>query len=378
MILAFNFLLTSGIVINMIIIWFLVKTKKIELPQKLLISLFICVLFLLINIYASVNEIKLLILISFFISDYLIILIGPILFVYIKSLFNDDKNLMKKNIFHFIIPLTIQLLLFGFFEFDFYLSSLELIEFFIILIFEDLYLLIYAILSYTIFIKYNNAKKLIYSNFKGKDLNWVKYMLIGVIIVTTANIISSLYTYNQPNTELENIILITILVILFISFLGYYGIAQTRVLLPDFLIDSTKNNKNHTTINIDKESIEKYIKTIELILTKNQIFLDENLTLSKLAKLTALNEKKLSAIINKEMNTSFYNLINLYRIDEFKKRIVSDKYNNLTIIGIAYDCGFKSKSTFNRLFKKSTGVSPSDYKNQKISAVASKKTLVNI
>lgn len=362
----------------MIIIWFLVKTKKIELPQKLLISLFICVLFLLINIYASVNEIKLLILISFFISDYLIILIGPILFVYIKSLFNDDKNLMKKNIFHFIIPLTIQLLLFGFFEFDFYLSSLELIEFFIILIFEDLYLLIYAILSYTIFIKYNNAKKLIYSNFKGKDLNWVKYMLIGVIIVTTANIISSLYTYNQPNTELENIILITILVILFISFLGYYGIAQTRVLLPDFLIDSTKNNKNHTTINIDKESIEKYIKTIELILTKNQIFLDENLTLSKLAKLTALNEKKLSAIINKEMNTSFYNLINLYRIDEFKKRIVSDKYNNLTIIGIAYDCGFKSKSTFNRLFKKSTGVSPSDYKNQKISAVASKKTLVNI
>jgi len=378
LILAFNFLLTSGIVINMIIIWFLVKTKKIELPQKLLISLFICVLFLLINIYASVNEIKLLILISFFISDYLIILIGPILFVYIKSLFNDDKNLMKKNIFHFIIPLTIQLLLFGFFEFDFYLSSLELIEFFIILIFEDLYLLIYAILSYTIFIKYNNAKKLIYSNFKGKDLNWVKYMLIGVIIVTTANIISSLYTYNQPNTELENIILITILVILFISFLGYYGIAQTRVLLPDFLIDSTKNNKNHTTINIDKESIEKYIKTIELILTKNQIFLDENLTLSKLAKLTALNEKKLSAIINKEMNTSFYNLINLYRIDEFKKRIVSDKYNNLTIIGIAYDCGFKSKSTFNRLFKKSTGVSPSDYKNQKISAVASKKTLVNI
>lgn len=56
------------------------------------------------------------------------------------------------------------------------------------------------------------------------------------------------------------------------------------------------------------------------------------------------------------------------------KKIISDKYNNLTIIGIAHDY----RSTFNKLLKKSTGVSPSDYKNKKISTIASKKTLANI
>jgi AraC-like DNA-binding protein len=61
------------------------------------------------------------------------------------------------------------------------------------------------------------------------------------------------------------------------------------------------------------------------------------------------------------MGMNFYNLVNEYRIKEVKERMKSDDYRQLTILAIAYDSGFNSKSSFNTIFKEKTGETPSEY-----------------
>jgi AraC-like DNA-binding protein len=68
-----------------------------------------------------------------------------------------------------------------------------------------------------------------------------------------------------------------------------------------------------------------------------------------------------SFVINELYQDNFYNFINKYRIEEAKRLLLSDKYNQLNILGIAYESGFNSKTTFNTTFKKHVGCSPSEF-----------------
>jgi AraC-like DNA-binding protein len=321
------------------------------------------------NYYAELNKLKLLYILTFNIADVVSIAIGPFLYLYVKSLF-EDKEVIKKNLIHFIYP-TAYLIIFSIPVLIFSRTKIRLIPFIekvmnvnrIVYVYEDIYLIIYLIVTLFLLKKYNNVTKSIYSNLKNKELLWVKYLLLGALIITVVDIFTFIYDFNYPDTNFESDFVTVILVVIFLYFLGYYGIKQSKILVPEFLLNPVKNNKISTSlINMDSIEIKQHISKINTVLTNKELFLDEDLTLNKLAKETSLSDKKLSTIINQEMDTSFYDLINSYRLEEFKKRVISKEFDNLTILGIAYDCGFKTKSTFNRLFKLQTGISPSEFK----------------
>ncbi|MEI6883682.1 MAG: helix-turn-helix domain-containing protein [Bacteroidota bacterium] len=109
---------------------------------------------------------------------------------------------------------------------------------------------------------------------------------------------------------------------------------------------------------------------LEEIFTKEKIYLDEHLTLAQAAHSLKTNTTYLSRLINEHYNINFSAFTNKYRIEEAKKMILDDNFNNLSIEGIAKNSGFRSKSTFNQVFKQSTGFTPSDFavKNGKIRA----------
>lgn len=94
----------------------------------------------------------------------------------------------------------------------------------------------------------------------------------------------------------------------------------------------------------------------------NLFYLNPELTLSRLAKELEIHPNTLSNIINEGLNKSFSDFINEYRIEAVIKRFEDPDYINITLLGIAYDCGFNSKTTFNRVFKKTTGKTPLQYK----------------
>ena len=74
----------------------------------------------------------------------------------------------------------------------------------------------------------------------------------------------------------------------------------------------------------------------------------------------------LSQIINDSLQKNFFDFINFYRIEESKNYLSDSKYKKLNILEVLYEVGFNSKSTFNKVFKEHTGLTPTEYRQQKL------------
>ena len=98
--------------------------------------------------------------------------------------------------------------------------------------------------------------------------------------------------------------------------------------------------------------------TTEKMYTKNDLLIND------LASILMVHPNHLSQIINELEGKNFYEFVNHYRIHEFKRLISSPKNHQFTLLSLAFECGFNSKSSFNRYFKKSTGQTPSQYFTQ--------------
>ena len=95
---------------------------------------------------------------------------------------------------------------------------------------------------------------------------------------------------------------------------------------------------------------------------EDAVYMDTELTLSVLAEKLTISPGYLSQIINEKENKNFFEFVNQYRIDAAKRKLMDADYNQYSIMGIALESGFSSKSTFNALFKKYTGQTPSSFK----------------
>ena len=91
---------------------------------------------------------------------------------------------------------------------------------------------------------------------------------------------------------------------------------------------------------------------------KEKSYLNPELTLSELAIKLNTNTSVLSAVINTGFGKNFNDFVNEYRVEEFKRKAAAPDSKHLTLLAIAFDCGFNSKATFNRAFKKVTDLSP--------------------
>ena len=77
-----------------------------------------------------------------------------------------------------------------------------------------------------------------------------------------------------------------------------------------------------------------------------------------------ISREKLSYLINTGQQKNFYKFINEFRIEEVKERLLNPKFDHFTVLGIGLECGFNSKSSFNRIFKEETGFTPSEFKKR--------------
>lgn len=113
------------------------------------------------------------------------------------------------------------------------------------------------------------------------------------------------------------------------------------------------------------EEIKLFYRLKELI-ESEELYLNPNLTLRNVADKLATNTKYLSQVVNHHAGNNFQRFVNQYRVEEAKKKIASDAFNNLTLYGIALQCGFKNKSTFYKVFKEITDMTPRDYQKEQV------------
>lgn len=120
---------------------------------------------------------------------------------------------------------------------------------------------------------------------------------------------------------------------------------------------------------LSEEDLEKFKTRLQNTLESEKPFLDPQLTLGELARRLGVNTSVLSYAINAGFGKNFNDFINEFRVNEVVEKLRSEKKirasaENSTLLGVAFDCGFNSKATFNRAFKKITGVSPKEFQEK--------------
>jgi PAS domain S-box-containing protein len=117
------------------------------------------------------------------------------------------------------------------------------------------------------------------------------------------------------------------------------------------------SEKYHTSSLRGTEEMQLYYQ-LQRVLEEEQLYLDANLSLRQLADRLNTNTKYLSQVVNHLANSNFQHYLNTFRVREVSKKIVDPAYRNLTLFGIALQCGFKNKSTFYKVFREITGMTP--------------------
>jgi TolB-like protein/AraC-like DNA-binding protein/Flp pilus assembly protein TadD len=122
-----------------------------------------------------------------------------------------------------------------------------------------------------------------------------------------------------------------------------------------------KISKKYKQSLLSDEEINRYSTDLEQIMKDYKLYLNPDLSLKDLANYLELPSNYLSQLLNQGFQKNFAEYINLYRVEEFKERILLDENRGLTIMAVAYDSGFNSKTVFNTFFKKIEGTTPNTY-----------------
>jgi len=122
------------------------------------------------------------------------------------------------------------------------------------------------------------------------------------------------------------------------------------------------DKKINAASSISSQQADQVIGSLLKAMGDDKIFLNPNLNVAILSEHTGITPRIISAVLNQHLQKSFNEFVNGYRVNEFKERILNPDMNNLTIAGIAFECGFNSQATFQRTFKELTGQSPSEFR----------------
>lgn len=365
--LAVDFILVIGILLNIFAIIGILKHKQKKTPHYLLAVFWFLILNVLLYFYASLHDLKTLQFIAYYLENGVRFFIPPLMYLYVKSIFLKRPNLIRKNIKHFIV-------FFVYFLFYILPKSLNANSNYIYKIHDyvpnwafvqDIYGIVYFILSLKLFYKVSNLMKQNYSNIVEKNFLWIEKFLISFLIVLIVDLIITVTEiYFGYNVNWDGYITVLFMIVA-MSYLGYYGLTQSTVFIPNFLI------QKHVVEPTELDKQSSYFKEFEKdelkakfhsCMHQEKIYLSSDLNLKVLADAMEISERKLSAFFSEVLSSSFYDSINSYRVEEAKTILKSNAIEIHSIEGIGLSCGFSSKSSFYRIFKKSTNLSPLGYR----------------
>ncbi|MEE9363162.1 MAG: helix-turn-helix domain-containing protein [Cellulophaga sp.] len=187
------------------------------------------------------------------------------------------------------------------------------------------------------------------------NLRWLKGLVGALSIIASIWLLYFIASYFFGNYYIHilDFYLFYIVNAILVICIGVQALWKERYILIE---------KNVRKREVPSEEIIKICAWLEAQMVEKSFYLNPLLNLNILSKALDINTNMISHVINEGLNKNFKDFVNEYRIREVVKKLSEDKGSNLTLLGIAFECGFNSKSTFNRVFKKSTGKTPLEFK----------------
>jgi AraC-like DNA-binding protein len=301
---------------------------------------------------------------------------GLFLYYYILSLVSDKKEIRNKDFLHFIpfILFNLYLLIASFLPETAVKLNIERLSmdydppllFLFFLILTALSGTVYFLFSIKLFRKldiniFNN-----YSNSKDINLSWLrKLILIFGIIWTSLMTVTIIHHVFHMFSMLFCTDGLFLSLSVFVILIGYFGLKQKVIFFSESIIvsgNSIEIQTKYAGSKLKDSEAKIYVEKLDKHMASSKPHLNSDLTLLQLASDINITPHLLSQIINDHYKLNFFDYINQYRVQEFKAAVADPKNKNYSLLGIAFECGFNSKSAFNRMFKKSTGLTPSKFK----------------
>ena len=299
----------------------------------------------------------------FLIPDITMFLYGPLFYLYIKKLLRSTPIQLYKYWPHFI-PFVLHMLVLGYYLLEpktVYMDRLmtgKLWEVPYAGFASLIHIAIYWRISYALLQKYRLETAA--SKQDSYPLHYLQYLFVLVAICWGIWMYSSLaalfsfipdiafFSYNLSWVALS-----------FVTFLlAYFAMTQQAF----FKIRSKK--KKYEGSLLSEKQLDQLEQRLQILMQTQQPFLDEKLNRSKLAAQLNIHPKDLSRLINERYQLNYFDFINSYRVKEFQRLLQLEEYQHLSLLGIAFEAGFNSKTTFNTAFKKQTGMTPAEFQKR--------------
>jgi AraC-like DNA-binding protein len=150
--------------------------------------------------------------------------------------------------------------------------------------------------------------------------------------------------------------------VVFVFLIGFFGVRQADIFRSIRLpAEGDEQKKKYTKSGLTEEASGALHQELKRLMAEEALYKKSDLSINDLSSRLGVHPNYLSQIINQREEKNFYDFVNTYRLEEFKRLAAMPKNQQFTLLSVAYDCGFSSKSSFNRYFKKATGKTPSEY-----------------
>lgn len=371
----FNLLILFGALQGILLGLILIFTKRLRKTSNMYLALMMFV-FATLNLENTMNALDLF-------DRYPILRTIPIefmtlipvsLYFFIKYLLNPSYKIQKWDYY-----------LVGLFGIEFLHKSIRFIRYFIsgpydneqsklfylientielVAVFVTIYLIFYASKELKQYEQnlYDN-----YAEIEGRNLSWLRKTFIFGLALCGVWFVVTLSDFTEDHFSVFLAYTVWIGLSIMMYWIGFSMIIQQGLLDSTIFAISESKQKEplHSSNELSSKTDEHYQRIIELMEVE-KLYHNPNLNMSILSEKSELSNGYVSQIINQKRKQNFFDFINSYRVEEVKIRMADLDYDHYTVLALAQDAGFKSKSTFNSVFKKMTGQTPSQFrKNQK-------------
>ena len=299
-----------------------------------------------------------------------VFLIGPIYYLYALSLLYKDFNIDVKRALHFVPAILCCLFLLPFYakpaaaKIAFLAGIIKNgyvifpLDQFILLALSTCQMLAYFYLTFTVL--QNFEENFMHESASTEILNvsWLKKISLWFSLYMMLFFIAYFQLFLLKAHRQEIFYIVMLILSGFIHAVGYHAIKQPEI-FSGVKIKPAAPKYQKTALPEQKSKI--YLEKLLQIMKEKKPFLNPELKLFDLAETLEIAPNHLSQVINAELDKNFFDFINDYRVEEAKLRLVDAKFEHYSILAIALDVGFNNKASFNRVFKKHTSMTPSDF-----------------
>ncbi|MHA7058768.1 helix-turn-helix domain-containing protein [Aquimarina sp. M1] len=309
--------------------------------------------------------------ILFFIPFQQLFLIGPVLYIYTQSLLNQSFRFSRNQWIHFV-PAFLYLL---YSLIIFITDKLVLSEYYFYADGRDkdfdlwyqvagwISMVFYLIVSLCYYTKYKKTAFETVSFANSVLFRWIQHFFLAFLALLILRILYFVLNpeWGEFGSKFWYYVCFAIL-FYFIALSGYSNTVKSSVPIQKAKPEtSLQSSKKQTRVQPPKENLEGIKARLEKRILLNKLYQNPTLTLSDVALEMDTHPKAISNLINQGFQMNFNDFVNHYRIEAVIEKMKSGEQNTKTLLGIALECGFNSKATFNRAFKKHTSYTPKEF-----------------